>query len=74
MNIKQLKELMRDLPDDMSVIIRKGRETHLASEISQAVVSLYVPRDNFQGYVFAVVDRSKLGPMAVEALIICPVN
>ncbi len=74
MNVGYLKQIIENLPDDMLVVMQKGRESTHASVASDAKVSHYVPGKDFEGFVFTVKDSSEYGPLAILALILMPIR
>lgn len=54
MNVKELKESLKDLPDDMEVIMQNDSEANGFSPLASADPEcVYVPESTWDGYVYS---------------------
>lgn len=85
MNIKELKEAIKNLPDDMEVIMQKDSEGNGYSPLSDLTAdAVYIPETTWFGEVFFLkdadedddMDESELEELKnhKKSLILCPVN
>jgi hypothetical protein len=85
MNVKELKEAIADLPDEMEVILQKDSEGNGYSPLSDADANaVYVPDSTWSGDVYsmdwtaedACMEEEEWNDMKSQprSLILCPVN
>ncbi len=74
MTAKELKAILEESPDDMPIILARGREGEIASPVYQCGEGLYVPLGPWQGNVFSKREGEGLGQGATLALVLRPVS
>ena len=75
MNVKKLKELINELPDDMEVIMSKDGEGNSFSPLSDHGISVYVPETTWSGEVYHLDDLKENGlENEKKSLILWPTN
>lgn len=85
MNIKELKEVIANLPDEMEVILQKDSEGNGYSPLYCADPdSVYIPDSTWSGYVYSMDWTAEDACMNDEewedikskprSLVLCPVN
>jgi len=72
MKVKDLKAALERYPDDMEVVMTRGRESEHASVLYHVSAMLYVPHSKQHGYVFAFPEEETLGPQAILVVILRP--
>lgn len=71
MKVKQLRLALAKLPDDMVVVLRRGRESDHAALAVDCQEAMFVPHDTAgQGFVFGLSEVDSLGERAIRALVI----
>ena len=85
MNVKELKEAIADLPDEMEVILQKDSEGNGFSPLSDVSANVvYIPDSTWSGDVFSMNWTADDACMSEEewndmkskprSLLLCPVN
>ncbi|GEM_PF-6457811 len=72
MTIKELKKLIKDMPDDLLIVLARGTESNHASLLYRGREMMYVPHSPWQGFIFATEESETLGPQATRALVLRP--
>lgn len=79
MNVKQLREYLKDFHDELPVILSKDGEGNGFSPLSSANRGMYTPESTYSGEwtdeeVIGYDDYTQPGPAAVYAVCLWPVN
>ncbi len=72
MTVKELKALLETLPEDMLVILLRGRQSEHAAVLHEAKQMLYVPHSDQHGFAFGLQDPGPFGPQAEVGLVLRP--
>jgi hypothetical protein len=85
MTVKDLKENIADLPDDMEVILQKDSEGNGYSPLSDLDANcIYIPENTYSGQVYSANSNAEDSCMSEQeweitlenprVLVLCPVN
>ena len=79
MKVKQLKEILVDLPDEMEVVLSKDGEGNNFSPLAECEEGLYDPDSTWSGSFYSLDilgddDYSQPGNEAKAAIVLWPTN